>query len=242
ELKPGELIGYIDTVQLYLKKKQLMTQIKSTLSQRPNVGKQIDVLNAQLASAEREKTRVQNLVNAGAVASKQLDDVNAQIDVIKKQITAQKSSLQITNQSIGQQTSPIIVQIAQIDDQIAKSLIINPIKGIVLAKYVEPFEIANAGKPLYKIADLNTLQLRAYITASQFGKIKLGQEVTVTADLGKEAPKKYTGKLIWISNQAEFTPKTIQTAEERANLVYAVKVQVPNDGLLKLGMYGEVHF
>lgn len=241
-LKEGDLIGYIDTLQLYLKKKQLKSQIASTLSQLPDVSTQLAALKSQLKTAERERKRLANLVKADAATQKQLDDADAQIDLIKKQIAAQKSSLGITTKSINRQISPLEVQIEQINDQIAKSNIVNPVNGSVLTKYAEEKEVVSAGKPLYKIADLSSLILRAYITGDQLPAIKLNQKVKVLTDKSKDEYREQEGIITWISDKAEFTPKTIQTKDERANLVYAIKIKVKNNGYLKIGMYGEVKF
>ncbi|SMO73324.1 HlyD family secretion protein [Solitalea koreensis] len=241
-LQAGQVVGYIDSLQLYLKKKQLESQIESTLSQKPNISAQLASLEAQLKAAERDQQRFSNLLKADATTQKQVDDINAQVDVLKKQIAAQKSSLNITTESISQQTNPLKIQIEQINDQLAKSRIINPITGTVLTKYVEPNEMATPGKPLYKIADISSLFLRAYITGTQLSQIKLNQKVRVMVDDGADKYQEHEGIITWISDKAEFTPKTIQTKEERANLVYATKIRVKNDGSLKIGMYGEVQF
>lgn len=241
-LQPGQWIGYIDSTQLFLRKKQIEAQQRAALSRRPDIDKQIAALQEQLKAAEREKLRITNLLKADAATPKQLDDANTQIEVIKKQIAATESSLDITNQSIGKETVPLQIQAEQLNDQLAKCQIINPVNGTVLTKYAEANEMAAPGKALYKIADLSTIVLRAYITGDQLSKVKLNQTVTVFADDGKEGYKQYKGTLSWISSQAEFTPKTIQTKDERANLVYATKIRVKNDGLLKLGMYAEVKF
>lgn len=241
-LQAGQWIGYIDSTQLFLRKKQIEAQQRAALSRRPDIDKQIAALQEQLKAAEREKLRITNLLKADAATPKQLDDANTQIEVIKKQIAATESSLDITNQSIGKETVPLQIQVEQLNDQLAKCQIINPVNGTVLTKYAEANEMAAPGKALYKIADLSTIVLRAYITGDQLSKVKLNQTVTVFADDGKEGYKQYKGTLSWISSQAEFTPKTIQTKDERANLVYATKIRVKNDGLLKLGMYAEVKF
>lgn len=241
-LKSDEFIGYIDSTQLYLKKKQLEAQIKTVLSAKPDIAKQIAALIEQLKTAEKDQQRFSNLVKAGAGTQKQLDDINAQIEVLKKQIEAQKSVLGTTSESITQQTSPLQIQIEQINDQLAKYNLLNPVNGTVLAKYAEANEIGTPGKPLYKIADLSSLFLRAYITGSQLSQIKLNQKVTVLTDDGVDKFKEHDGIINWISDKAEFTPKTIQTKEERANLVYPIKIKVTNDGSLKIGMYGEVKF
>jgi HlyD family secretion protein len=241
-LQAGQLIGYIDSTQLFLKKKQIESQIRSTLSQKPDIGAQIAALQVQLATAEREQKRISNLLAANAATQKQMDDANAQVEVVKKQVAAQQSSLGITSVSITEQTSPLRIQIAQLEDQLAKCRIINPINGTVLTKYAEEQEMAVSGKPLYKIADLSQIMLRAYVTGSQLPNLKLNQKVTVLVDDGPDKYREVPGVITWISDKAEFTPKTIQTKEERANLVYATKIKVTNDGSLKIGMYAEVKF
>lgn len=241
-LKAGQAIGYIDSTQLFLKKKQLEAQIKAVLSARPDVAAQVAALQQQLKNAEKEQERFTNLLQGGAGTQKQLDDIKAQIEVIKKQIDAQESALTISSGSISEQTSPLQIQIEQINDQLAKCKIVNPVNGTVLAKYAEANEEAAPGKPLYKIADISSLLLRAYITSGQLSQIKLERKVKVLVDDGPDKYKEQEGTIVWISDKAEFTPKTIQTKEERANLVYAIKIKVPNDGSLKIGMYGEVKF
>ncbi|HET6227588.1 MAG TPA: efflux RND transporter periplasmic adaptor subunit, partial [Bacteroidia bacterium] len=189
-----------------------------------------------------EQKRVANLVKAEAATTKQLDDVNAQLEVIKKQIEAQKSTLGISSQGISNDAVPLQIQIEQTQDQLSKCRIINPITGTVLGKYAEANEMTSPGKPLYKIADLTTITLRVYVTGNQLPTLQLNQEVKVLTDDGKGGFKETTGKIIWINDKAEFTPKTIQTKDERANMVYAVKINVKNDGTYKIGMYGEVKF
>jgi HlyD family secretion protein len=242
ELKASQIIGYIDSTQLYLKKKQLLASINAVLSKRPDVALQLGALDEQLKTAEKEKQRMTSLVSSGAGTQKQLDDVLAQINVINKQKEALQSSLKITVNGITQETQPLYVQIEQLNDQLAKCRIVNPVNGTVLAKYVEANEVAAPGKPLYKIADLSEIILRAYISGSQLSQIKLSQQLKVFVDDGAENYKEYAGEIIWISEKAEFTPKTIMTKDERSNLVYAIKIRVKNDGFLKLGMYGEVKF
>ncbi len=242
ELKAGQYIGFIDSLQLYLKKKQIESQVKSTLSQKPNINAQIAALQVQLKTAEKEQQRITNLVKADAATQKQLDDITSQIEVLKKQIEAQQSALGITSESISQQTNPLQVQVEQINDQLAKCKIINPVNGIVLTKYVEPNEMAMPGKALYKIADVSFLYLRAYVTGAQLSQLKLNQNVKVMVDDGAKNYKEHAGVITWISSKAEFTPKTIQTKDERANMVYAIKIKVKNDGFLKIGMYGEIKF
>lgn len=210
------------------------------LSKKPNISVQLAALQSQLKSAEKEKIRISNLVEGGAATKKQLDDIIASIDIINKQIHAQQSSLTISSTGISSDAMPLYVQIEQINDQLAKSKIINPINGTVLSKYAEPNEMATTGKALYKIADLSTIILRAYISGNQLQQVKLNQKVKVLTDDGKGGTKETAGAIIWVSDKAEFTPKTIQTKDERANMVYAIKVKVVNDGSYKIGMYGEI--
>jgi HlyD family secretion protein len=241
-LKVNQDIGFIDTTQLYLKKKQVEAQIKATLSRRPDISAQIASLQEQLRAAERDQKRFNNLLKQNVGTQKQLDDINTQVEVIKKQIAAQQSALGTTSESITRESNSLQVQIQQLNDQLEKCRIINPVEGTVLTKYAEANEVAVPGKPLYKIANLSTIILRAYITGDQISQIKLDQKVKVLIDNGPDKYKEYEGVITWISDQAEFTPKTIQTKDERANLVYAMKINVKNDGYLKLGMYGEVAF
>lgn len=241
-LTDGQDVGYVDTMQLHLKRKQLVAQIDAVLSRKPQIATQIAALQEQLATAEREQQRVTKLVQAEAATTKQLDDARAQVAVLKKQIDAQYSTLGISSQSITQEAIPLRVQIEQLDDQITKSRIVNRIPGTVLTKYAEAQEVTAIGKPLYRIGDLSTVTLRAYVTGNQFSSIRLNQNVRVLVDDEQGGYREYSGAISWISDKAEFTPKTIQTKDERANLVYAIKVRVKNDGKLKIGMYGEVRF
>lgn len=240
-LTENQTVGYIDSTQLYLKKLQIEANQQALLSRRPDMQKQLATLEQQLATARTEKKRIENLLKDNAVASKQLDDVNAQIAVLEKQITATKSTLSITLEGINGDNNALAIQLKQIEDQLSKCRITSPITGVVLVKYAEEGELAAAGRALFKIADTNNMILRAYITNDQLSTIKLGQKVKVFADYGEDN-KQYEGTVSWISNKAEFTPKTIQTRDERANLVYAVKIIVKNDGFLKIGMYGDVKF
>lgn len=242
ELAAGQMVGYIDTTQLQLKREQLRQQINAVLSKSPDKLIQMAALQEQLKQANHEKERVDNLVKEGAATSKQLDDAQAQVSVLQSQLNALKSSLNITTTSIGAETSPLKIQIDQLNDQINKSRIINPVKGTILTQYTRVNEMAVIGKPLYKIADLSSIILRAYISGDQLLSVKLDQQVKVIVDDSNGAHKEYNGIIDWISSKSEFTPKTIQTKDERANLVYAVKVRVVNDGYLKIGMYGEVKF
>lgn len=241
-LEAGQVIGYIDSLQLYLKKKQLEAQVTAILGKKPNIPVQLSALQEQLSTTEKERTRIANLVKGDAATPKQLDDINAQIEVLKKQIEAQKSTLNISSEGLGKDVVPLQVQIEQLNDQLSKCQIINPISGTVLAKYAEANEMTTTGKPIYKIADLSNIILRAYITGNQLPQIKLNQKVKVLTDNGKGGYKETDGVIIWINDKAEFTPKTIQTKDERANMVYAIKVKVKNDGTYKIGMYGEIKF
>lgn len=255
-LKPGEYIGYIDSVQLHLKKKQLESQVKSLLSKTPDVATQINAYKKQLVVAQTrldaqlvEKRRIENLVKADAATPKQLDDITGVTDalqkelaVIKGQEAAQSSILQTQTSGLVGETVPLKVQIEQINDQLANCRIVNKVNGTVLTKYAEANEMTATGKPLYKIADLSTLILRAYISGNQLSSVKLNQPVKVLVDDADGKFKEYNGIIEWISNKAEFTPKTIQTKDERANLVYAIKIRVKNDGYLKIGMYADVKF
>ena len=241
-LEASQVVGYVDTTQLYLKKKQLMAQVKSVLSRKPAIATQTASLKEQLKAAEKERTRIDNMVKVDAATPKQLDDINAQVEIIKKQIDAQYSSLELSSSAITQESLPLRVQIQQLDDQLSKCRIVNPVNGTVLTRYASQNEITTAGKPLYEIADLSALILRAYATGDQFSKVAVNQKVKVLVDNGPDKYKQYEGVIEWISDKAEFTPKTIQTKDERANLVYAIKIKVKNDGKLKIGMYGEVNF
>ena len=241
-LTANEMVGSIDSLQLYLRKKQLMTSEKSMQVRRPDVKKQIAAIEQQIATAKTERRRVENLLKANAANQKQLDDINAQISLLEKQLDAQKTTLVTTNQGITDDTEGIRLQVAQIEDQLTKCRIISPINGTVLIKYAEMGEVAAPGKALFKIADTNNMILRAYVTNDQLSTLKIGQKVKVFCDSEKKEMKEYEGTLAWISQKSEFTPKTIQTKDERANLVYAIKVNVKNDGLLKIGMYGNVKF
>lgn len=239
-LKTGQEVGLVDTVQLYLKKLQLEASMKSVESQRPDFAKQIAATKQQIATAEREKKRVENLLAAGAANQKQLDDWDAQVKLLERQLAAQKSSLQNSTNSLTEQGNSVAIQVAQVEDQLNKCHIQSPIEGTVLAKYAEAGELASVGRPLFKVAETGNMYLRAYITSEQLSQVKLGDEVTVYADYGNSEQKAYPGVITWISDRSEFTPKTILTKNERANLVYAVKVAVKNDGALKIGMYGGV--
>jgi HlyD family secretion protein len=234
-LEPNNQVGLIDTTQLYFNKQQLIASKNTVFSKSKNVLSQNNVLHEQLKATLIEKRRVQNMFAENAATQRQVDEMDGKVKVINEQL----KSVQTQNAPIANEVKSIDVQIQKIDDQIQKSKIINPIKGIVLAKYAEPNEITAFGKPLYKIADISEMTLRVYISETQLSKVKVGQQVSVKIDTEEEM-KNYTGIISWIASSAEFTPKIIQTKEERVNLVYAVKVKVKNDGGLKIGMPGEM--
>lgn len=239
-LQAEQEVGCIDTLQLHLKKMQLLTTGKAVAHKSIDINKQIAATKEQIGKAEYERKRTENLLKENAATQKQIDDINSQIAVLKKQLEAQISTLQRGNASITEESSSYDIQVAQLEERLHKCHIISPISGTILAKYTEKGELAISGKPLFKIADMQNIFLRAYITASQLSHFKLGDKVKVYSDLGDDDYREYEGILTWISDKAEFTPKTIQTRDERANLVYAVKIAVKNDGYLKIGMYGEI--
>jgi HlyD family secretion protein len=242
QLDSGQIVGFIDSTQLKLTKVQLKESKKAILSGRPDANTQLETSKAELANAKRDRDRTEKLVSSGVASQKQLDDENAKIVTLQAKINAQESSLNTTTSSLNAQGNTVDAQMNEIDDQLTKCKIVNPLKGTVLTKYAEQYEMAVQGKPLYKIADISTIILRAYITGDQLQQVKLGQNVKVYTDDGKGGYKEREGVITWINNKSEFTPKTIQTKNERANLVYAMKVNVKNDGYIKLGMYGEVNW
>ena len=241
-LDAGAMVGYIDSTQLYLKKMQLSAGLRSVDIRKPDIRKQIAALEQQIATARTEQQRMENLVKAKAGNQKQVDDIVNNIKYLQKQLDAQHSTLNKTTGGADAEAESILYQIMQLDDQLQKSRIVTPQAGTVLVKYAEPGEVTAAGKPLYKIADTDLLYLRAYITADQLSKLKQGQTVRVFADYGADEQREYPGTITWISDKSEFTPKGIQTKDERANLVYAIKIAVKNDGYLKIGQYGETVF
>lgn len=237
----GQTVGTIDTVQLYLQKMQLERQIASVRSNRPDISKQVTALREQIAQQEAERTRIKRLLDDGAATTKQLDDIDASLKILNGQLEATLSTLRNNTASIDENSSSIELQIAQVEDRLAKCRIVSPVTGTVLAKYAETGELASTGRPLMKVADLDHIYLRAYFTSEQLAALQLGQEITVTADFGADEQYEYPGHIIWIASESEFTPKNIQTRNTRANLVYAVKIAVENDGRLKIGLYGEVN-
>ena len=234
-LEPKTQVGLIDTTQLYFNKQQLIASKSTVYSKSANVLSQIKVLQEQLKTAQIEKKRIQNMFAENAATKRQVDEIDGKVSVIQEQI----KSVETQNAPIVKEVKSIDVQIEKINDQIQKSKIINPIKGTVLAKYAEPNEVTAFGKPIYKIADISEMTLRVYVSETQLSQIKVGQNVTVKIDAEKEM-KSYQGTISWIASSAEFTPKVVQTKEERVNLVYAVKVKVKNDGSLKIGMPAEM--
>ena len=242
QLQVDSYLGYVDTTQLYLKKQQLMASRTAVSSRSTSVPRQIASLKEQIATQKRELARFGNLVKLNAANQKQVDDIQSQLSVLEKQLAAQTELLVNNNQGISGESTALESQIAQIEDQLLKSRITSPIQGTVLTKYAEQGEFTAPGKALFKVSDMQQMYLRAYITSDQLTQLKQGQPVIVYADFGEEQMRTYPGTISWIADKAEFTPKTIQTRNERANLVYAVKIAVTNNGYLKNGMYGEVKF
>lgn len=236
----NQTVGTIDSLQLHLQRKQLVAQQSALLASRPDVKKQVAALREQIAKQKTELRRVDNMLRDGAATQKQKDDIEAQIKILEGQLEAQLSTLDKNTSTINGNSVVLEAQIAALDDRISKCRIISPVGGTVLVKYAEAGELASAGKPLMKIADLKNIYLRAYFTSDQLANVKLGDEVKVVADFGGTELYDYTGRVAWISSESEFTPKTIQTKDSRANLVYAVKIAVENDGRLKIGLAGEV--
>lgn len=255
-VEQGAVVGSIDAYQLQQTSEQLEAQKRqlgatrsATDSRRLDLEKQLSSINQQIANAQRERQRFTELVADGAVPKKQLDDINYQIKVLERQREATRDQIRSNNASLAEQSKGIGAQIdglnaqqRQIADQIANAQVKAPIAGTVLEKYVERGEFVAIGKPLFKMADVQNMYLRAYVTSSQLKDLKIGQKVKVFADYGDKQKKTYEGTIAWISSRSEFTPKTILTDDERADLVYAVKVAIKNDGFVKIGMYGEAKF
>lgn len=242
EVAQGAEVGLTDSTQTWLKIQQLEATKEVYQSQKPDKERQIAVTRQQLAKALREQQRYKELVADGAAPSKMLDDATSQVQVLQKQLDAQVSTLDTQLSTLNSQLSTADVQIQQLRDMLRKCHIMAPTKGTVLEKYVERGEFVTVGKPLFKLADTQDMYLRAYVTSAQLRDIKLGQQVKVFADYGDQQKKEYKGTVSWISSRSEFTPKTILTDDERADLVYAVKIAVKNNGYIKIGMYGEVSF
>ncbi len=234
------IIGTIDSVQLYLQRKQLEAQQSALLASRPDIKKQVSSLKEEIAKQKVELKRIGNMLRDGAATQKQYDDIEAHIRILEGKLDATLSTLTKNASTIDDNSAALEAQISALDDRIEKCKIVSPINGTVLVKYAEAGELATVGKPLMKVADLENIYLRAYFTSNQLADIKLGDNVTVIADFGEDNRYEYDGKITWISAESEFTPKTIQTKESRSNLVYAVKIAVKNDGRIKIGLSGEV--
>ncbi|OGU59161.1 MAG: hypothetical protein A2X64_07150 [Ignavibacteria bacterium GWF2_33_9] len=241
-VKQNQVLGYIDTVQLVLQKEQIEASIYAITSKVRDVQVEVNVLNEKRKAILVEKERVIKLFKDGAATSKQMDEVNSQIDILDKQIDATRKGLTTTNSGILAEIKPLQIRLKQVEDQLQKCKITVPINGTILNKFAEQGEFTVIGKPLLKIANLDYLILKGFISETQLAEIKIGQKVTVRFDDGKNSTKNLIGKLINIANQAEFTPKIIQTKDERVNLVYAVKIKVQNDGSIKIGMPAEAYF
>lgn len=241
-IEVGTEVGLIDTTQLWLKISQTEASKAVYQSQKPDQEKQIAATRQQLAKARTEQQRYKELVADGAAPSKMLDDASNQVQVLQRQLDAQVSALQTSTNALSRQMDAADVQVRQLRDQLLKCHIKSPIGGTVLEKYVERGEYVTPGKPLFKIGDVRHMYLRAYITSAQLKNVRTGQKVKVFADYGGGQKKEYVGTVTWISSRSEFTPKTILTDDERADLVYAVKIAIETDGYVKIGMYGEVRF
>ena len=239
-LMAGQAVGLVDTTLLALQQKQLLSQQLATEKSSPDIAAQAAALRSQIAHQQNECERIARLLSGGAATQKQSDDANAQLRTLRGQLEGLLSTLDKSRSSLTESASALQYQREQIEEQIRKSCIAAPLTGTVLQKYAEQGEYATPGRPLFKMADLDDIHLRSYFTASQLAHIRIGQEVTVIADFGGDEQYEYPGRIIWIAQESEFTPKSIQTQDTRANLVYAVKIAVKNDGRLKLGQYGEV--
>lgn len=242
EVSPNATLGYIDTIQLALKRQQLIATLSATDSRKLDENRQLATIRQQIANLKTEQHRFEELVKANAASQKQLDDINYNLEVLERQLSATSEQIGSNNTSLTGQSASIAAQVAQIDDQINNCIVYSPIKGTILSKYAEQGEFVAVGRALFKVGNVEDIKLRAYITASQLTTLQIGQGVKVYADLGENNRKEFEGRVSWISDEAEFTPKTIQTRDERSNLVYAIKILVKNDGTIKRGMYGDVKF
>ena len=239
-IEANSKVGDIDSLQLHLQREQLKAQQVALLSSRPDKEKQVASIRSQIAKQRAELQRVENMLRDGAATTKQRDDIKAQIDILEGQLSATLSTIDNNTSTINENAAALEAQIAALDDRITKCRISSAVGGTVLVKYAEEGEFTTVGKPLMKVANLKDIYLRAYFTSDQLAKVNLGDEVTVTADFGGDERYDYKGRVAWISAESEFTPKSIQTKDSRANLVYAVKIAVKNDGRLKIGLAGEV--
>ena len=239
-VEAGNIVGAIDSIQLHLQRRQLIAQQSALLSSRPDVKKQVASIREEIAKQKSELARVENMLRDGAATQKQYDDIGAHIRILEGKLEAALSTLDKNTSSINGNSVAIEAQIAALDDRIAKCRINSPVSGTLLVKYTQAGELASPGKPLMKVANLDEIFLRAYFTSEQLADITLGDAVTVIADFGDDERYSYEGRITWIASESEFTPKSIQTRDSRANLVYAVKIAVKNDGRLKIGLAGEV--
>ena len=239
-MKADQLLGELDMTQLTLKRQQLDAGKDAAASRRLDTGRQVASMRQQIANLQSEQARFKALLKDGAATQKQVDDIGYQIATLQKQLAATDEQVSTANQSIDGQSAGFDAQISQVNDMMRQARITSPISGVILSKYAERGEYAVPGRALFKVGDVSDMKLRAYITAEQLTGLKIGQKVTVYADQGTKGRKAYEGTVTWISSEAEFTPKTIQTRDERSNLVYAIKIAVKNDGLIKRGMYGDV--
>ena len=239
-VEAGNIVGAIDSIQLHLQRRQLIAQQSALLSSRPDVKKQVASIREEIAKQKSELARVENMLRDGAATQKQYDDIGAHIRILEGKLEAALSTLDKNTSSINGNSVAIEAQIAALDDRIAKCRINSPVSGTLLVKYTQAGELASPGKPLMKVANLDEIFLRAYFTSEQLADITLGDTVTVIADFGGDERYSYEGRITWIASESEFTPKSIQTHDSRANLVYAVKIAVKNDGRLKIGLAGEV--
>ena len=240
QIEASSVVGAIDSLQLHLQREQLKAQQSALLSSRPDKEKQVASLRSQIAKQRTELQRIENMLRDGAATTKQRDDIEAQITILEGQLSAALSTIDINISTINNNAVALEAQIASLDDRIAKCRIAPMVSGMVLVKYADEGEFTTTGKPLMKVANLEEIYLRAYFTSDQLAKVNLGDEVTITADFGGDERYDYVGRVTWISAESEFTPKSIQTKDTRANLVYAVKIAVKNDGRLKIGLAGEV--
>lgn len=241
-LKEGMCAVEVDSIQLVLRRDQLLAQEAAVLAKRPDVKTQLAALEVQIDAAQREADRFEKLAAANGATKKQRDDARSQVMVLKKQYDALRSSLELQREGLTQESVPLVWQVKQLEDQIRRCKVINPLEGQVMVNYVEKGEFVSVGKPLYKIANLKKMILRVYITGDQLAQVQVNQQVRVMTDNGQGGMEESNGVIAWISDKAEFTPKTVQTKDERANLVYAVKVRVENTGKFKQGMYGQVNW
>ncbi len=241
-LSKGEVCGFIDTVQLHLQRLQIEAGIRAAEGRTRDEKIQTAALEEQITIARKEVSRLENLVKANAANTKQLDDAMAGVNLLEKQLEAAKADIVMNNTIAMAEAQSLRAQLAQVEEAIRRSRIVSPLDGTVLVKYAQQGELTGAGKPIFKVADIENMYLRAYITSSQLSEIKIGQKVNIITSGSKNSSRRYDGTVTWISSESEFTPKTIQTKDERAHLVYAVKIAFANDGYAKIGMYGDVVF